>query len=244
MQTKKTYRIVTLALLTAMVILGQQMTAENSLSLRKATKTIAEVFLVNEEPVAALQFSLIGEGLTLVTISAGIRVNNQDWQFTFHKVNETTINVVMIRTGLKDLAPGQGSVANVEVSASGPGRIQLNRVVLASPDARSIATTVKNLEWSELPLETATLGQNYPNPFNPTTTIPYTIERESAVTLVVYDITGREIKRVAEGQKPIGSYTAVWTGTDEQGFQVPSGIYLVRLQAETAVQTIKMILTR
>ena len=244
MRTGKTYRIVALAILAGMVSLPLRVIAQTSLSLRKASTTTAEVYLVNDQPVAAVQFSLSSEGLTLETISAGIRVNNQDWQFTFHRVSANTINAVMIRTGMNALAPGQGAIANIEISTNGTGRILLNKVVIASPDAKSIATTVTNLEWSNLPMETATLGQNYPNPFNPATTIPYTIERESAVTLVVYDIAGREIKRVAEGQKAIGSYTAVWNGTDEQGFQVPSGVYLVRLQAGSVVHTKKMIFTK
>lgn len=218
--------------------------AETNLSLRKSGASAVEVYLSNDEPVAALQFSLSGEGLTLESISAGVRVSNQDWQFSFHKVNEQTINVVLIRTGLTSLEAGQGAVATVQILARGPGRILLNKVVIASPEAKSIAATLTNLEWSELPEEIATLGQNYPNPFNPATTIPYTIERESAVTLVVYDMAGREIRRVAEGQKPTGSYTAVWNGADEQGFQVPSGVYLVRLQAGPDTQTKKMILTR
>jgi hypothetical protein len=162
----------------------------------------------------------------------------------FHRVNANTINVVLIRTGLNSLVAGQGPIATVGISAKGPGRILLSNVVIASPDAASITATVSDLEWSDIPEETATLGQNYPNPFNPATTIPYTIERESEVTLVVYDVAGREIKRVAEGQKPVGSYTAVWSGTDERGFQVPSGVYLVRLQAGSDVHTKKMILTR
>jgi len=238
------HRILVLTVLAGIAGLISQANAETTLSLRKAAAAVAEVVLNNDEPVAALQFSLSSEGLTIESISAGIRVSNQDWQFTFHRINANTINVVLIRTGLNALVPGQGAVATLEVSAHGPGRILLNKVVIASPDARSIAATVTDLEWSDLLAETATLGQNYPNPFNPATTIPYTIERESAVTLVVYDMAGREIKRVAEGQKPTGSYTAVWNGSDERGFQVPSGVYLVRLQAGSDVQTKKMILTR
>ncbi|MEX2115659.1 MAG: T9SS type A sorting domain-containing protein [Bacteroidota bacterium] len=233
-----------LIILTATLGLAFGAMAETTLSLKKTGASSVEVYLINDEPVAALQFSLSGEGLTLETISAGVRVSNQNWQFSFYKVNEQTINVILIRTGLTALEAGQGAVATVQILANGSGRILLNKVVIASPDAKSIAATLTNLEWSELPEETATLGQNYPNPFNPATTIPYTIEREGAVTLVVYDIAGREIKRVAEGQKPTGSYTAVWNGVDEHGFQVPSGIYLVRLQAGTDVQTKKMTLTR
>jgi hypothetical protein len=233
-----------LLVLAGMVTLALEARGESALSVRKVTDKTAEVYLENDQPVAALQFSLSGDGLTLGNMSAGLRVNNQDWQFSFHRVNETTINVVLIRTGMNELAPGQGSIASVEVSASGTGRILLTKVVLASPDAQSIATTVTDLEWSELLAESATLGQNFPNPFNPATTIPYTIERESEVTLTVYDIAGREIRKVDEGQKATGSYTAVWNGTDERGFQVPSGVYLVRLQAGSDVHTKKMILTR
>lgn len=244
MRTGATYTIAVLLVLAGLFTLPRQARAESAISVRKASDKIAEVYLENDQPVAALQFSLSGEGLTFGNISAGVRINNQNWQFTFHQVNETTINVVLIRTGMNELAPGQGSVASVEVSANGTGRILLNKVVLASPDAQSIAAIVTDLEWSELLAEAATLGQNYPNPFNPATTIPYTIERESEVTLTVYDIAGREIRKVAEGQKTTGSYTAVWNGSDEQGFQVPSGVYLVRLQAGNEVHTKKMILTR
>lgn len=244
MRTGITYRSAVLLVLAGMFTLPPQVRAESALSVRKATDKTAEVYLENDQPLAALQFSLSGDGLSLGNISAGLRVNNQDWQFSFHKVNETTINVVLIRTGMNELAAGQGAVATVEVSANGNGRILLSKVVLANPDAQSIAATVTDLEWSQLPVETATLGQNYPNPFNPATTIPYTIERESEVTLTVYDMAGREIRRVAEGQKASGSYTAVWNGSDGQGFQVPSGVYLVRLQAGSDIQTKKMILTR
>lgn len=243
MQSRKHIAPVLIILASTLVLAFGAM-AETNLSLKKAGASTVEVYLINDEPVAALQFSLSGEGLTLESISAGVRVSNQDWQFSFHKVNEHTINVVLIRNGLTGLEAGQGAVAMIQILANGSGRILLSKVVIASPDAKSIAATLTNLEWSELPEETATLGQNYPNPFNPATTIPYTIERESDVTMTVYDMAGREIRKVAEGQKTTGSYTAVWNGTDGQGFQVPSGVYLVRLQAGKEIQTKKMILTR
>jgi len=49
--------------------------------------------------------------------------------------------------------------------------------------------------------------------------------------VIIYDILGREIKRLVDGNKPEGSYRAVWEGKDSRGRAVPSGVYLIYFQA-------------
>ncbi|MBD3258686.1 T9SS type A sorting domain-containing protein, partial [candidate division GN15 bacterium] len=88
------------------------------------------------------------------------------------------------------------------------------------------------------------LSQNYPNPFNPTTTISYSLPTRSVVSLVVYDITGRQVVTLSEGTKPAGQYEITWDGENETGEKVASGVYLYRLEAGDFVQSRKMLLLK
>jgi hypothetical protein len=90
-----------------------------------------------------------------------------------------------------------------------------------------------------------TLSQNYPNPFNPATLIKYSISKVSNVKLIIYDILGREVKRLINNEiKSAGSYTVEFNGQN-----YASGIYFYRIEAEQQdgkkfVDSKKMILIR
>ena len=90
------------------------------------------------------------------------------------------------------------------------------------------------------------LSQNHPNPFNPSTAISFTIPEGDAaqVGLTVYDIRGRIVRRLLDGDHMPGKYTVYWDSTDEKGAKVPSGVYLYRLQANSFSQTRKMVLLK
>jgi len=83
------------------------------------------------------------------------------------------------------------------------------------------------------------LGQNYPNPFNPGTTISWQISEGSEVTLIVYDILGREVATLVDEYWPAGKYE-----TEFNGVNFPSGVYLYQLRAGSFIETKKMILLR
>lgn len=88
------------------------------------------------------------------------------------------------------------------------------------------------------------LEQNYPNPFNPSTIIKYNLASAGNVAIRIYDALGREIKTLVSADKPAGSYTINWDGTDNSGSKVSTGIYFYRLVAGDFVQTKKMILMK
>lgn len=91
------------------------------------------------------------------------------------------------------------------------------------------------------------LEQNYPNPFNPSTTISYSIptviasetKQSQMVTLKVYDVLGNKVATLVNEEKPAGSYEVKFNAAG-----LSSGIYFYKLQAESFVQTKKMILTK
>jgi len=88
------------------------------------------------------------------------------------------------------------------------------------------------------------LNQNYPNPFNPTTTINYSLKKNSKVTLNIYNIKGQKVKQLISDQLPAGQHSVVWDGSDENNKPVSSGIYFYKLKTGSYEQTKKMILMK
>ena len=89
------------------------------------------------------------------------------------------------------------------------------------------------------------LFQNTPNPFNSRATISYDLPNQSHVTLRIFDLAGRLVDVLVEGEvQPAGPHTATWTGRDLQGRAMPSGTYFYRLEAGGYVETKRMTLIR
>ncbi len=88
------------------------------------------------------------------------------------------------------------------------------------------------------------LFQNYPNPFNPITTIEYELRERSQVRLTVYDVSGRLVRVLHQGEQSAGKFKVRWDGTNQMGHDVASGVYLYVLLANQRHATKKMLLTR
>ncbi|MBN4072385.1 T9SS type A sorting domain-containing protein, partial [bacterium AH-315-F03] len=88
------------------------------------------------------------------------------------------------------------------------------------------------------------LSQNYPNPFNPSTKILFSLGSESAVTLVVYDVLGRTVTTLAQGNFVAGTHEVFWDGSDSHGSVVASGVYFYRLKSGEKTLTRKMALLK
>jgi len=88
------------------------------------------------------------------------------------------------------------------------------------------------------------LEANYPNPFNPSTTIRYCLDRSISIDLSVYDMRGRQVRRLLSGIVPTGVTETQWDGRDRDGIDMPSGVYLLRLCSGRTVRTQKMTLLR
>jgi 3',5'-cyclic AMP phosphodiesterase CpdA len=88
------------------------------------------------------------------------------------------------------------------------------------------------------------LHQNYPNPFNPRTTIKYDLAGNADVSIEIFDILGRKVKRLLEEQQGPGSLSVAWDGKDDSEKPVESGIYLLRFRAGAFVENSKMILIK
>ena len=98
-------------------------------------------------------------------------------------------------------------------------------------------------EVTPLPEEFA-LHANYPNPFNPSTTFAYDLPRDSRVRIVIYDVMGREVVRLADQEIAAGRHTVKWNAKNANGTRIAPGVYFYQIQAEGFVRTRKMVLLK
>ncbi len=109
------------------------------------------------------------------------------------------------------------------------------QVTLAAPPT---ITGVKEPTKGELPT-TYSLSQNYPNPFNPSTTIKFAIPHSGNVSLVVYDILGRKVTTLVNGELNAG-YHSINFNADN----LASGVYFYRLKAGNFISVKKLMLLK
>ncbi len=83
------------------------------------------------------------------------------------------------------------------------------------------------------------LQQNYPNPFNPASIISYRLSAAVHVTLMVYDVLGREVKTIVDEKQTRGNHEVVFDGGG-----LPSGVYFYQLRTAAFVMTKKMVMVK
>jgi len=88
------------------------------------------------------------------------------------------------------------------------------------------------------------LIRNFPNPFNPSTTIPIELPEESYVEVVIYNILGEKIVVLFKGVKPPGYHSIHWSGKNQFGKSVSSGIYFVSVHFGQKFHHQKMMLLK
>jgi flagellar hook assembly protein FlgD len=75
------------------------------------------------------------------------------------------------------------------------------------------------------------INNAYPNPFNPSTTISYGLPKNSHVKITVYDIRGRLVTTLQDGNQNAGYHRVKWNTQSTAGRAVSSGIYVYRIEA-------------
>jgi len=134
-----------------------------------------------------------------------------------------------LRTGAVDIGADEysaTSIINHPLSASDVGPYSAEQVV----------TSVKSSPVKQVGFD---LLQNYPNPFNPSTSIKFSVPGREFVSITVYDVTGRQIKILTNKIYDAGVYTIGF----ESG-NLPSGMYVYRMQAGSSMLSRKMIIVK
>ncbi len=104
--------------------------------------------------------------------------------------------------------------------------VKIQTVPDSSYQIKIDSTQISSIDKS-LPIPSGyQLEQNYPNPFNPTTTITYTLSSRQRVTVSIYDVLGRNVRTLFNGEATAGKHRVVFDGRG-----LPSGVYIYRLTA-------------
>jgi len=85
------------------------------------------------------------------------------------------------------------------------------------------------------------LSQNFPNPFNSATTIEFTLNRHSEISIEILNILGQRVRTLIKGYRQAGTGSVTWNAKDEFGGDVASGIYFYRMISDDHVETKRML---
>lgn len=88
------------------------------------------------------------------------------------------------------------------------------------------------------------LHQNYPNPFNSSTTFQFDVPVPSSLSLKIFNLLGQEVAVLANGTFAAGEHQVIWNGRTDTGVQASSGVYFVRLEADSFTDTKKTVLMK
>ena len=163
--------------------------------------------------------------------------------YSCESLNGRHQNVEFVTTDLIFPPDGEVTLQVIDVR----GNITKQTFTVPVGDAVQAAAALQ-LRAMEVPRETALLP-NYPNPFNPETWIPYQLATPADVTLRIYAVDGRLIRRLALGYLPAGRYqnrsrAAYWDGKNELGERVASGVYFYTLTAGEFTATRKLLISK
>ncbi len=115
------------------------------------------------------------------------------------------------------------------------------RVVYMSDEGEKLLFETETISTSPAAYS---LLQNRPNPFNPTTEITYSLPEAGHVTIEIFEVSGRRVKRIVDEHRQVGIHRTIWNGLDQGGAVVASGIYFYRIKAGKWSRTRKMVLFR
>jgi hypothetical protein len=151
--------------------------------------------------------------------------------------------------GVFEVAPPVPRI--IDYGGYGGHLIAFQDSVLAVSDGTAVHLYTFSSPGSSTPVETEIvmpdiqyLQQNYPNPFNPRTRIDFVLPAATHVDLDIYDLLGRQVVSLVNGEVAAGTKSIEWDGTDSFGNRVASGVYFYRLTAPGIAETRKMILLK
>ncbi len=149
---------------------------------------------------------------------------------------------------LDELPPGRYEIQ--ATSLSGEGEAASIGLVLSSAerlrggvDLFLISDNSSSPSAASPPQKFALAGA-FPNPFNPSTEVRFELPEAAEVSIVVYNVLGQPVRTLLEATLEAGRHAVAWDGTDGQGAQLVSGVYLCRLEARTPSGQRHLFLTK
>lgn len=180
----------------------------------------------------------------LSSVKATNRRNGFEWEGL---VEEGRFKAIVIDPNQQSIVQ-IGDRIDVSVFDQDGTRVSEKLVMYVSQQDIIRAYRVVRLEQRRIPDQTR-LIPNYPNPSNPETWIPFEIDRDSQVSITIYDTSGTSVRTIRVGYVEAGRYRSqskavYWDGKTDTGERVASGVYFYTLRAGMSRYTRKMIVLK
>jgi hypothetical protein len=230
--------------------------AGNHLSIERTSANKLGIQLTNSEEVAGVKFTLsVSPNISLDKVQYGDRTADQQWIIAPYRIDNSTICVLMLNMDRENFIPGTGIIAELPFSQNGFAGLSsavLSDIEIINKNSETLNVSIDNLEWtnkqdfdaSRMESGSFILGQNFPNPFNPSTVITYKLNKPAQVQLSIYDITGKEIRRLIDNFQSDGDYNIEWNSNSDKNGNLASGLYFVRLNVGNESVSRKMVMTK
>ncbi|MDD3642813.1 MAG: FlgD immunoglobulin-like domain containing protein, partial [Candidatus Krumholzibacteria bacterium] len=186
-----------------------------------------------------------GEGCEIIGATKGEALAARGEAFFGTIPSHGGIEVCVAALGVDKSLVGSGEIARILVRSSGAVSIRLVEAEVRDLENRAFELEgTGGYQGPEIPVADA-LGQNFPNPFNPATTIAFDLARPAAVRIGIFDVSGRLVRTLVDGNVPAGRHEIQWNGLSNAGIGVPSGMYFYRMSTSEGFNaTRKMIMLR
>jgi len=175
------------------------------------------------------------------SVLAFVRDHEQQTVLCMANMSSSPRNGITLTGSASNLAPGEHTLINLldpddtfDITVS--PAYEITDLSLAGHEVAIYMLAVANGvnpgddDMSETGLR---LGQSFPNPHNATTTIHYYLPTPREVRLSIYDVSGRLVRTLRDGaSEEAGPQSVVWRGTDDEGRELPSGVYFYQLEVE------------
>ena len=235
--------------------LSYSSSAGSELKLVRTSINSLDVQFATVDHVSGVQFRVqTSSCIVLQSVKPGIRVG-KSWIVDYYIANDSTVNVLVLNMGQNSFSTGWIALTTILftiVKLQEKNSVVLLNVMVINENGDSLGVTITNLYLTPniLPaistdeLKTFILYPNFPNPFNPSTIVAYRLNTDAKVQLSVYDITGREVKRLVDQYQYAGEYNVKWNSNSNDGRTLTSGTYFARLNVGKSSAANKMLLNK
>ncbi len=185
------------------------------------------------------------DGIRITSLTAG-----PGWLVQWERDVEGVARAVLLRQGsLVQYAPVRVTVGFERVGSGfgSAGELRIENVRTASWDDAAYAPYVVTAGAAAIPAGSPAAPQIHaarPNPFSGATEIPYSLPAAGRVSLRVFDVSGRLVRTLIDGERPAGVGRAAWDGKDASNRPLPAGVYFAKLSAAGVERTTRIMRLR
>jgi len=176
-----------------------------------------------------------------VTVTPGALLARQGAPAFLRNIDAHGLDACLALLGQDSVIVGRGELLRVALSEPGE-TVSLVAEARGADNAPLLVTMAPPTDVA--PDAPEALARVFPNPFNPSTRVQFTLPSAQQLRIVIYSAAGARVTTLASGQFSAGPHEVLWTGRDDGGHAVASGLYLCRIESGSLQRTLRMTLVK